>query len=100
VQHRFYEELWESASAETQTAERKFNENYKNYSRGKLSPLSKKANELYKKYLQLFIKKGLIQKPEKMRMSDTEYPRLKAYNYLNDPEIYRVTPAGHGRELI
>ena len=70
--------------------EEQFNDDLGNHRVEGPSSLSIKAKERYEHFLRIFIDKKLISEPELVRRCAVKYPRLMAYNYLNDPELYVI----------
>ena len=99
VKHEFYKEFMDAQDSDVQRREKKFWEKVSNHRLGLTeeelrkveSPFSLKAGELYEHYLEIFIRKRLIQAPRHVGQCTTaKYPVLSAYNYFNDPDIYII----------
>lgn len=116
VQHEFYEVLSMNASAPMRMLERVYHDAVGNRVHEDLngqtaqlsdeserrlhSPLVRVAKEEYGKYYKQFVEMRLISLPESSGkgFSAEYYPKLRGYNYFNDPEFYRAE--GNGRTSI
>lgn len=96
VQYEIYRGLLEESSLPMQVLEESYRQSvgenlhlFTNESRRDLaSPLFRKAKQEFERFYQQFIEKGLVSPPEKINLSESYYPRLRAYNYFNDPEFF------------
>jgi hypothetical protein len=106
VQRNFYQDLIENASEPMKHLERVQDEALGNhiledgegnqikmeFSTRKLSsPLQKKAKQIQGKHYKNFINLGLIVPPESYlinKFDESKYPKLRSYDYFNDPEVY------------
>lgn len=114
VQHEFYVQILQEASLPMTVLERAYNEAIGNHIHEDLegnrssvqfesrlkSPIAKAAQQEFAKYYHKFIYLQLVSSPEKTAHSQEYYPKLKGYNYFNDPDFYRSTKDGNGRELV